>query len=98
MSETEEAIDLFQEEIPESVKNAPLHHYADVERSNGLGVLTVRMVKKHVLWGDHLWNAGRWLATHFDEHPEEVRSKSVLELGAGAGFDRRHTVPLRAHS
>lgn len=86
MSETEGAIDLFEEEIPEALKNAPKHHFAEVERSNGLGQLKVRMVKKHVLWGDHLWNAGKWLALHFDEHPEEIKDKSVIELGAGAGL------------
>jgi nicotinamide N-methyltransferase len=86
MSETEEALDLFEEEIPEAVKNAPKHHFASVGRSNGLGELKVRMVKKHVLWGDHLWNAGRWLAMYFDEHPDQIRDKSVVELGAGAGL------------
>lgn len=86
MSEECEVADLFVEEVPEAVKNAPKHHYVEVKRPNGLGKVNLRMVKRHVLWGDHLWNAGQWLAAYFDEHPEEVRGKSVVELGAGAGL------------
>jgi len=44
------------------------------------------MVAKHVLWGDHIWNAGRWLAKHFDLNPHLVSGKRILELGAGVGL------------
>jgi nicotinamide N-methyltransferase len=80
----EEVHDLFYEETP--VQAPREHHFVDVERPKELGTLHIRMVKKHVLWGDHLWNAGQWLASNFDAHPEEIRGKSVVELGAGAGL------------
>lgn len=44
------------------------------------------MVKKHALWGDHLWNGGRWLANHLEANSGLVCGKSVVELGAGAGL------------
>lgn len=85
MSAGEEDVgNLFYEDTPAPAPRE--HHFVDVERPNGLGTLRLRMVKKHVLWGDHLWNAGQWLASHFDEHPEEVQGKSIVELGAGAGL------------
>jgi predicted nicotinamide N-methyase len=44
------------------------------------------MVKKHALWGDHLWNGGQWLARYLFDNPQMVKGKRVIELGAGAGL------------
>lgn len=84
MSDAE--LDLFEEPVADALRNAPTHHHAAVQRPGGKGTLSIRMVAKHVLWGDHLWNAGQWLAAHFDQHPELVAGKTVVELGAGAGL------------
>lgn len=61
-------------------------HYVDYERPAPHGPVRLQMVKKHALWGDHLWNGGRWLARHLDANPALVRGKRVAELGAGAGL------------
>lgn len=34
----------------------------------------------------HLWNGSRVISDYFQDHPDEVRGRSVLELGAGAGL------------
>lgn len=36
--------------------------------------------------GHHLWNAGRVFASYLESNPTTTHSKSVLELGAGAGL------------
>ncbi|KAF2822128.1 hypothetical protein CC86DRAFT_96095 [Ophiobolus disseminans] len=37
--------------------------------------------------GHHLWNAGRTTSTYFERHAADlIKSKTVLELGAGAGL------------
>ncbi|OQN95638.1 hypothetical protein B0A48_18237 [Cryoendolithus antarcticus] len=49
--------------------------------------LTLRLVGHNPLWGHHLWNAGRTLATYLEDNAATlVESKCVLELGAGAGL------------
>lgn len=35
---------------------------------------------------NHLWNGSRVVSEYFETRPEEVRGKTVLELGAGAGL------------
>ncbi|ORY62670.1 nicotinamide N-methyltransferase [Pseudomassariella vexata] len=48
--------------------------------------LTLHLIGHHNLWGHLLWNGGRYVARWFEDHPEEVKGKTVLELGAGAGL------------
>lgn len=48
--------------------------------------INLRLVGHNPLWGHHLWNSGRVLAQYFQEHPNFVADKDVLELGAGAGL------------
>lgn len=66
------------------------YHYAQYRRNVATtetdDLITLQMVKKHALWGDHLWNGGCWLARHLDSHPGLVCGKRVAELGAGAGL------------
>jgi predicted nicotinamide N-methyase len=40
----------------------------------------------HFPYGMLLWHSAIGLARHFAEHPNEVRCKRVLEIGAGAGL------------
>jgi nicotinamide N-methyltransferase len=49
-------------------------------------VLTLRLVGHNPLWGHHLWNAGRLISTYLENNPSLITSKTVLELGAGAGL------------
>ncbi|KAG9237241.1 hypothetical protein BJ875DRAFT_370308 [Amylocarpus encephaloides] len=49
-------------------------------------VLTLRLVGHNPLWGHHLWQAGRIISTYLEKNPSLVTSKTVLELGAGAGL------------
>lgn len=49
-------------------------------------VIPLRLVGTHPLWGHYLWNAAPTLSTYLEEHPELVRGKYVLELGAAAGL------------
>ena len=48
--------------------------------------LSLRLAPKHSLWGNELWNAARFVASLLDSGELDVRSKCVLELGAGAGL------------
>ena len=68
------------------VSKAPEYYSVEHERPEGLGHISLRMVRKHALWGDHLWNGGRWLANHLEKNPDLIRDKKVIELGAGAGL------------
>ena len=83
MSDLEGVCDIFGEE---AAPKALEYHSVEHQRINGNGVIHLQMVKKHALWGDHLWNGGRWLSNHLEANPELVRAKSVVELGAGAGL------------
>ncbi|RKF56906.1 Protein N-terminal and lysine N-methyltransferase efm7 [Erysiphe neolycopersici] len=46
----------------------------------------VDLIGHSPLWGHYLWNAGRMISSYLETHPELVRGKKVLELGAGAGL------------
>lgn len=48
--------------------------------------LSLRLVGHNPLWGHHLWQAGRVVATYLEENSALVEGKVVLELGAGAGL------------
>lgn len=48
--------------------------------------LNLRLVGQHSLWAHHLWNASKVLADYFDLHPDLVKEKRVLELGAGGAL------------
>jgi nicotinamide N-methyltransferase len=48
--------------------------------------ISLRLVGHNPLWGHHLWNAGRVIAHYLEENPVLVATKTVLELGAGAGL------------
>ncbi|KAF7294407.1 LIM-domain-containing protein [Mycena kentingensis (nom. inval.)] len=47
--------------------------------------LSIKLVGSHPLWGHHLWNAGRAVASFIDHH-RSIASGYVLELGAGGGL------------
>lgn len=36
--------------------------------------------------GHHLWNAGRIISHYLEKHPSIIKTKTILELGAGAGL------------
>lgn len=80
-------VDIFGEGVDESLR-VPEFYSVEHVRPACVGGETIqlRMVKKHALWGDHLWNGGRWLANHLEANPHLVTGKSVIELGAGAGL------------
>ncbi|EGS19783.1 nicotinamide N-methyltransferase-like protein [Thermochaetoides thermophila DSM 1495] len=48
--------------------------------------ITLHLVGHSPLEAHHLWNASRVVAEHFERNPDEVRGRTVLELGAGAGL------------
>ena len=49
--------------------------------------LTLALVQKHhSLWGEYIYNAARVLADLCEEGSIDIRGKSVVELGAGAGL------------
>lgn len=64
---------------------------AEVYRRNGNAMeppeVTMDLAaERHSLWGHRLWNAARVLADLIDANPDWVKSKAVLELGAGAAL------------
>lgn len=86
MSDFEGVGDIFGDEEGSLQLKSPEYYFVEYSRPNELGNIQLRMVKKHALWGDHLWNGGRWLANHLEANPTLVQGKSVIELGAGAGL------------
>lgn len=48
--------------------------------------ITLHLVGYSPTEAHHLWNGSRVISEHFEAHPEEVKGKTVLELGAGAGL------------
>lgn len=85
MADFEGVGDIFGDEAAVQAK-APEFYFVEHTRPESLGKIQLRMVKKHALWGDHLWNGGRWLANHLEANPDLVKGKTVVELGAGAGL------------
>jgi len=86
--------DLFQEP-PGFLKEPPPPSFTQYKRKktskNSQGQewsseIVLRLLGKHPLWGHMLWNASTVMADYLDEKGEELRGKSVLELGAGAGL------------
>ncbi|KAK3316332.1 hypothetical protein B0H66DRAFT_291721 [Apodospora peruviana] len=48
--------------------------------------ITLHLVGHSPLEAHHLWNGSVIVSQHFEDHPEEVRGKTVFELGAAAGL------------
>ncbi|GMM33178.1 S-adenosylmethionine-dependent methyltransferase [Saccharomycopsis crataegensis] len=48
--------------------------------------ITLRLIGSSPLWGHLLWNAGRFTAQYLDSHPELIKGKKILELGAAGGL------------
>ncbi|KAJ7224367.1 putative methyltransferase-domain-containing protein [Mycena pura] len=76
-----------EEERPPSPKST----IAVYERDNDIAeddwrAIKIRLVGSHPLWGHHLWNAARAIASYLDHTRELYRGQLVLELGAGGGL------------
>lgn len=88
--EEEEALDMFAEPAdyyPPSPKPTTTTYTLREPGSDGKPrTLQLRLVGHNPLWGHHLWNGARLISAHIESHPELVRDKTVLELGAGAGL------------
>ncbi|KAK0617124.1 hypothetical protein B0T14DRAFT_258636 [Immersiella caudata] len=48
--------------------------------------IALHLVGHSPLEAHHLWNGSRVVASHFESHPDLVKDRTVLELGAGAGL------------
>ena len=48
--------------------------------------LTLHLVGSNTTEAHLLWNGSRIISQYFESRPDEVRGRSVLELGAGAGL------------
>lgn len=48
--------------------------------------LTLNLVGSTSTEANHLWNGSRIVSQYFETHPEEVRDRCVLEIGAAAGL------------
>ncbi|KAG7191704.1 nicotinamide n-methyltransferase [Scheffersomyces spartinae] len=76
---------LFEE--PEDFRPPPPEpHFANYENKINGTTIPLRLVGSSPLWGNYLWNAGIYTADYINAHPEIVRDKKVLELGAAAGL------------
>ncbi|KAI5961380.1 EFM7 [Candida pseudojiufengensis] len=79
---------IFEE--PENFRPPPpKSHFATYERkiSNvNPKTITMKLVGNSPLWGHLLWNAGIYTADYIDKHPNLVKNKRVLELGAAAAL------------
>lgn len=60
--------------------------YDEYMRKDG-SLLSLALVKKHhSLWGEYIYNAARVISDCIENGVMDVKGKSVLELGAGAGL------------
>lgn len=81
---------LFEE--PEDFRPPPPEaHFAKYERKYAkshpeINEITLRLIGKSPLWGHLLWNAGVYTANFIDKHPDYVKNKVVVELGAASGL------------
>ncbi|KAK7753632.1 Protein N-terminal and lysine N-methyltransferase efm7 [Diatrype stigma] len=48
--------------------------------------ITLHLVGSSPLEAHRLWNGSRIISQYFETHPEEVKDRCVLEVGAGAGL------------
>ncbi|CAJ2505147.1 Uu.00g125410.m01.CDS01 [Anthostomella pinea] len=48
--------------------------------------ITLHLVGHSPLEAHHLWNGSRIISKYFESHTSEVKDRTVLELGAGAGL------------
>ncbi|CAI4046979.1 hypothetical protein N7582_003956 [Saccharomyces uvarum] len=87
------AAGLFEE--PEDfLPPPPKPHFAEYQRSHSTTTesksdvkdIKLRLVGTSPLWGHLLWNAGVYTSNHLDAHPELIKGKTVLELGAAAAL------------
>jgi nicotinamide N-methyltransferase len=83
-SDPEETLDLFTE--PADYYPPPPQPTTATHTLLTGQILTLHLVGHNPLWGHHLWNAGRVIATYLEKNPSLVIDKTVLELGAGAGL------------
>eukprot|EP00300_Choanocystis_sp_HF-7_P033635 c46020_g1_i1.p1 GENE.c46020_g1_i1~~c46020_g1_i1.p1 ORF type:complete len:290 (-),score=39.76 c46020_g1_i1:258-1082(-) len=58
--------------------------------------VSVGDTSKRTLFAHHVWNGARAASAYFEEHPELVRGRSVLEFGAGSGLPSLVAVALGA--
>jgi nicotinamide N-methyltransferase len=72
----------FSRKHAQNKYNIPIFFPANCRPST----LNIRLVGQHSLWAHHLWNAGKILADYFDLHPELVKGKKILELGAAGAL------------
>ncbi|ORZ16261.1 putative methyltransferase-domain-containing protein [Absidia repens] len=59
---------------------------ASFENNDQPKAFHIRLVGSHPLWAHHLWNASKVFASLFDQHPQLVQGKTLLELGAGGAL------------
>lgn len=76
--------DLFQD--PEGYYPPPPPHTTQIVTLASGQQLPLHLVGKSSLEGHHLWNGGRFISKWLEERPEEVKGKTVLELGAASGL------------
>ncbi|KAI8098689.1 putative methyltransferase-domain-containing protein [Halteromyces radiatus] len=94
MSSDEEdgfAGDLFgeDEETIIQVPNSTETYHRDVafvKDNDIVKTFHIRLVGSHPLWAHHLWNASKVFASLFDQRPQLVQNKTILELGAGGAL------------
>ncbi|CAO3650620.1 unnamed protein product [Cunninghamella blakesleeana] len=82
--------DLFgeEEDIVTSVPNTIEVYERDSKliKDSEVKKLNIQLVGSHPLWAHHLWNASKVFASLFDEYPDLVKNKTILELGAGGAL------------
>ncbi|KAK0448346.1 nicotinamide N-methyltransferase [Desarmillaria tabescens] len=90
MSDDELGLDSMFPEPPRPPTPDPTFSIYKREKATGSvedwSELIIRLVGTHPLWGHHLWNSARSIATYLDNHPDLYTNGSVLELGAGGGL------------
>lgn len=59
---------------------------AKPQQISGPESIKLRLIGSSPLWGHLLWNAGKFTAHYLDTHPELIKNKTILELGAAGGL------------
>ncbi|KAF9524558.1 putative methyltransferase-domain-containing protein [Crepidotus variabilis] len=73
---------------PSPIPTSEIYHRdaVKIHSDEAWKAVEIRLVGSHPLWGHHLWNAAKALATYLDQNTGLYQGRNVLELGAGGAL------------
>lgn len=94
----DESLEAIDSNSHSSLVNSAIHQYHFDQYSYKNFSFSLRLLVKHPLWGNYLWNASRWMADYLIDNPQIVQGMDVLEFGAGSALPSIVAAKLGAKS